>query len=228
MNNFNCADFVHQYSILQAIYNLYFHPLARYKGPPFMCAYRVGFVISLLRGNFVADVKTFHEKYGDIVRIAPNELSFAKEEAWHDIFGTKPFPKNLTFFKTPEGQTESMIITTNDADNARMRKLLAPAFTEKAMVKQESHIQSYIDLLMKKLEVMVDDSEKNGRDPVVDVVKWFNFFTFDLIGDLAFGESFGCLENTTYHPWVSTIFFFLKGRLAWPPFPPRAPTDMIY
>lgn len=65
--------------------------------------YRVGSVISLLRGNFVADVKTFHEQYGEIVRIAPNELSHVKEDAWHDIFGTQPVPKN-PMLKTPEGQ----------------------------------------------------------------------------------------------------------------------------
>ena len=32
------------------------------------------------------------------------------------------------------------------------------------------------------------------------------FFTFDVISDLAFGESFSCLANSSYHPWVSFIF----------------------
>ncbi|KAK1954620.1 cytochrome P450 [Colletotrichum sublineola] len=34
----------------------------------------------------------------------------------------------------------------------------------------------------------------------VDVVKWFNYTTFDIIGDLSFGEPFGCLDDETYHP----------------------------
>lgn len=29
--------------------------------------------------------------------------------------------------------------------------------------------------------------------------KWFNYFTFDIIGDLSFGESFGCLEAEELH-----------------------------
>lgn len=29
--------------------------------------------------------------------------------------------------------------------------------------------------------------------------KWFNYFTFDIIGDLSFGESFGCLEADELH-----------------------------
>jgi cytochrome P450 len=31
------------------------------------------------------------------------------------------------------------------------------------------------------------------------------FLTFDVIGDLAFGEPFDCLRDSTYHPWVSLI-----------------------
>lgn len=38
------------------------------------------------------------------------------------------------------------------------------------------------------------------------MVSWFNWTTFDLIGDLAFGESFGCLENVRMHPWVKAVF----------------------
>ncbi|EHK98251.1 putative Isotrichodermin C-15 hydroxylase [Glarea lozoyensis 74030] len=32
----------------------------------------------------------------------------------------------------------------------------------------------------------------------------------DVISDLAFGESFGCLERGDYHEWVHTLFAFLK------------------
>ena len=44
------------------------------------------------------------------------------------------------------------------------------------------------------------------KSGVMDMVKWYNFTTFDLIGDLAFGESFGCLDSGGYHPWVAMIF----------------------
>ena len=35
--------------------------------------------------------------------------------------------------------------------------------------------------------------------------------SFDVIGDLSFGQSFNCLETQTYHPRVETIFGNLKG-----------------
>jgi hypothetical protein len=36
------------------------------------------------------------------------------------------------------------------------------------------------------------------------------FFTFDVMGDLVFGESFGCLDSSDYHPWVKLIFDSVK------------------
>ena len=44
----------------------------------------------------------------------------------------------------------------------------------------------------------------------VDLTAWFNYATFDLAGDLAFGEPFNCLKDSTYHPWISLIFSNLK------------------
>lgn len=45
---------------------------------------------------------------------------------------------------------------------------------------------------------------------VVDIVRWFNFATFDIIGDLTFGESFGCLESGELHPWIAWVFKGIK------------------
>lgn len=40
---------------------------------------------------------------------------------------------------------------------------------------------------------------------MVNLTAWFNFATFDIIGDLAFGEPFNCLAESRYHPWVDAI-----------------------
>lgn len=48
-----------------------------------------------------------------------------------------------------------------------------------------------------------------ARKPV-DMAAWFNFMTFDIIGDMAFGDHFGALESGQWHPWVDTIFQGIK------------------
>ncbi|KAI4252938.1 MAG: hypothetical protein L6R42_007770 [Xanthoria sp. 1 TBL-2021] len=38
------------------------------------------------------------------------------------------------------------------------------------------------------------------------MVQWFNSTTFDIVGDLALGFSFGNLEIARYDGWISVIF----------------------
>ena len=106
------------------------------------------------------------------------------------------------------------IVTTNDfAAHARMRKLLAPSFSEKSLQNQAPIIQSYADMLIKRLRDLAESADDKQVGTVVDMVDWINFFTFDIIGDLSMGESFGCLQNSEYHPWVKTLFNFLQGMV---------------
>ena len=42
---------------------------------------------------------------------------------------------------------------------------------------------------------------------------WINYVTFDVIADLAFGESFHCLEDQKYHQWVWTFFAYIKSLI---------------
>ena len=63
------------------------------------------------------------------------------------------------------------------------------AFSDSALQAQESLVTSYCDLLIQKLYAQME-SEKP-----VDMTAWLNFTSFDIIGDLTFGESFGGLEK---------------------------------
>jgi hypothetical protein len=77
-----------------------------------------------------------------------------------------------------------------------MRKLLSHAFSDKALRQQEDIVNQYFSLLVSSLKQRVDDPKV---DSVVDLSKWYNFLTFDIIGDLCFAESFGALESREYH-----------------------------
>jgi len=64
-----------------ALYNVFFHPLASYPGPKSAAASYVPQFIARGKGN-IQYVKKLHDKYGSVVRIAPNELSFTNPHAW--------------------------------------------------------------------------------------------------------------------------------------------------
>ena len=99
------------------------------------------------------------------------------------------------------------IIVADEADHARQRRLLAHAFTEKALSSQEDVIKLYVDLLAQRLHEQIQGEAKS----VVDMTRWYNYITFDVIADLTFGESFHCLRDKDYHPWVSMAFQALKS-----------------
>jgi cytochrome P450 len=93
----------------------------------------------------------------------------------------------------------------DDANHARQRRALAHSFSQKALVEQEDIIQDYVTILIKNLRRLQENNE------VFNMVNWLNFTTFDIIGDLAFGEPFGCLESGEFHSWVALIFETVKA-----------------
>ncbi|RDL42506.1 Uncharacterized protein BP5553_02485 [Venustampulla echinocandica] len=205
------------YPIAATVYNLCFHPLAGFPGPPLWKASRVPYIISLLRGNLVKDQLEIHRKYGDVVRLAPNEISFTKEEAWQDIYVKRPGHQNPTkdpvWYKAPDSMPENIVTAIDSTLHSRFRKLLGNSFTEKALCSQTPLIESYADLLINRLRSLPQNSEDGLPGVVVNFVDWMSWFTFDIIGEPALGESFDCLKDSKYHPWVETLNNFLKGMV---------------
>ena len=78
------------------------------------------------------------------------------------------------------------------------------AFSDSALGDQEPIILSYCDLLVQRLFDQIQAKKQ------VDMAAWLNFASFDIIGDLKFGESFHAMENGEYHWWMATIFKNLK------------------
>lgn len=85
----------------------------------------------------------------------------------------------------------------NPRVHSRMRKSLTPAFSTEALVEQESIVQSCIDGFIEKV------GERGTREEGLDLSKWFEMLAFDIVGEMAFGESFHCIENGG--SWVITV-----------------------
>lgn len=94
-----------------------------------------------------------------------------------------------------------------------MRRILNHGFTEQALKAQEPIVQTYVDLLIQRLRERAAASPEAGSEKwgVLDIVPWLNFTTFDIFGDLGFGESFDCLQHSKYHPWIALLFNSVKA-----------------
>ncbi|KAH8655306.1 cytochrome P450 [Xylariales sp. PMI_506] len=193
-------------TIVKPGYNVFFHPLRKYPGPKLWAASQIPWLWTILGGKTHREIWKLHTKYGPVVRIGPNELSYAQPEAWESIMGHRKHG-HVENLKDPNYISSSShhIVGAGTQDHSRMRRLMSHGFSAGSMLQQQPLIQGYVDLLMQRLRENADDSKAP-----LDISAWFNYTTFDIIGDLAFGEPFGCLRESTLHPWVALIFSGIK------------------
>ncbi len=195
--------------MISAVYNIYFHPLRNFPGPNLAAATPLPFVWRLINGRFPTWTDKLHAKYGVVVRVHPDELSFIGSSAWQDIYMARPqLPKPIFgVLETPNGHPSIGTIPDPET-HGKQRKILSHAFSDRALREQEYILQKYSDLLITRL---CDQAEK-GRDGIqeVNLCDWYNFTTFDVLGDLCFGESFHSLEKGDNHPWVAAVFKGVK------------------
>ncbi|KAM0816462.1 hypothetical protein AB5N19_02264 [Seiridium cardinale] len=198
--------------VLRLLYNATLHPLSHFPGPLGHRLTVLPRLYQLHTGNLHQHVTALHRQYGSVVRIAPNELSFTDPAAWKDIYGRKHSRDELPFDPMFYGighnkkNSPSSILGAEKTEHDTIRKALAPAFSPTALRAQESIIGGYADLLIDRLR-----SQSNQGKYAVDMTAWLNFFTFDVLGALAFNSDFGCLKGSDYHPWVRLILGNLKN-----------------
>ena len=186
---------------LQAIYNLLCHPLSKFAGPRHYAASRLPYVYASFSGCLAVKLQELHNQYGDIVRVAPNELSFIDPSAWKTIYDRKnrhqtPFRKNYDSFSETRSQVRRSLYLAEDQDHARTRKILNHAFSPEALRNQEPLLQKHVLELMSGLE-----NERLNNEGIVNLEKWYTWTAFDMIGDTSFGEPFNCVLEPDHRSW---------------------------
>lgn len=191
-----------------------------------------------LSGKVVTWTTALHEKYGDVVRLGPDRLSYINQDAWKAIYGHKTAghktnPKDSGLYRKEKSGVYTLIAEPNDKRHSEVRqvskevflsiyaanmqicsKIFSHAFSEKALKLQEGLITRNVDKLINNIQNTV------GQNPEtqLDIVKLYNCTTFDIMGELTFGEPLGLLDKSEYTPWVATIFQSIKalefGRLS--------------
>ncbi|KAF1925616.1 cytochrome P450 [Didymella exigua CBS 183.55] len=195
------------YFAAQYVYFLTLHPLVEFPGPRLCSISRIPYWLAAIQGRDVQWMYQLHIKYGPVVRFGPTDLSYATAQAWRDIHGhSKGRPENHKapeFSAQPINGVPSMLNATFE-DHARVRRLFSPAFSDRALKKQEPLFKAYVDILLTKL-VQIADSQQPA-----ELTQLFNFATFDTMAKLCFGHSLSLLEKNELSPWVRSIFESLK------------------
>ncbi|RYP69226.1 hypothetical protein DL771_006194 [Monosporascus sp. 5C6A] len=203
--------------VARALYSIFLHPLRSFPGPLLWRVSPLPRIYWLLKGRLPHKMAELHAEYGPAVRFMPDELSFSSADAWDDIYGHRKhgageFSKCSRFYS--RGEAHNIVFSTRE-EHAALRRAVSHGFSDRSMRGQEPIIGAYVDLLIQRLrehsKPAAPSAGGNGKGEVapatvpVDMREWLNWTTFDVIGDLGFGSSFGCLEKSDYHPWIRLI-----------------------
>jgi hypothetical protein len=71
--------------MVRAIQRVYFHPLSKYPGPKLRIATRIPGHIEIWTGVRHLKIGELHRRYGHVVRVNHDELSFTDPNAWKDV-----------------------------------------------------------------------------------------------------------------------------------------------
>ena len=119
--------------------------------------------------------------------------------SWNEIYGHQPAGKPAVIkseFYDMYGAGFKSLCIGSERDRGRhsqMRKSLSAAFSTKALAEQEDIVRSNIDVFVSKV-----GQEGGPGSSGLDMSKWYEMIAFDILGDMAFGESFRSIQSGMY------------------------------
>ncbi|KAH9203683.1 cytochrome P450, partial [Leptodontidium sp. 2 PMI_412] len=176
------------------VYRLFLHPLAGVPGPLLAKVSRLW----LLRNDFSwkgsENLHHMHQKYGPVVRIAPNEVSYDDLVAYNDIYGQKSrFLKEEAWYYGIVPKFLTNMFTTCDMElHSQIRRLFSHAFSRASVVNFQDMINEHIDRALESASVL---TAKGQPVPTYDMAA---SFTLDTISRMCFGDSVQALNSPNF------------------------------
>ncbi|KAG5715374.1 Cytochrome P450 67, partial [Termitomyces sp. T112] len=110
------------------------HPLAKYPGPLPCKITKLYFAIVAFGGKQHKWYNELHRRYGDVVRIGPNELSFCSPDLIAPGLGSHGMPKSAAFDRhSIDPDCKIMVAIRNPPQHAKVRRVWARGFTPEAL-----------------------------------------------------------------------------------------------
>ncbi|KAJ7217075.1 cytochrome P450 [Mycena pura] len=205
------------------------HPLAHIPGPAIHKITKLRGVWVALGGNQHRVIKALHDRYGPFVRTGPNEVSVVHVDAIKTVLGTGGFPKGQYYDvrADPTLPTRSLLTLQGEA-HANRRRIWNRGMSSESLADYETILARRIAQLMERLEGL---SASGAGAGAVDIAAWFSFFSFDFMGDMAFGGGFEMLRDggdenglwaiieqgarsihvVSHIPWIVATLYLIPG-----------------
>ncbi|KXJ87560.1 benzoate 4-monooxygenase cytochrome P450 [Microdochium bolleyi] len=179
------------------VYRGFFHRLGHFPGP--FVARFTNFHITILSAkklHLYEEIEALHKKYGDIVRVGPMELSINNAELFAAIAAPNSVCTKGDWYDVLHPM-RSLQGVRNKSDHIPRRKVWDRGFSAKALRDYEPRVTGYTSQLLAKIA--------SSAGQPLNATDWFNFYSFDVMGDLAWGKSFNMLRDGVKHYFMTTL-----------------------
>lgn len=185
------------YSLVWIIYVRLFHPLKHIPGPFWASVSRLWMVHRIRQGDMEVVQRKLHERYGPLVRIAPDEVACADPEAIRKIYRTQA-PLSKTHFYPVWGSNNfskypDHFVNTDEKLHSSRRRIVNNVYSMSTILTLEPYIDDCGAMLIQRL----DEFATSGT--VVNLGQWLHWYAFDVIGELFFGKAFGFMSEAEDH-----------------------------
>ncbi|PHH77606.1 hypothetical protein CDD80_433 [Ophiocordyceps camponoti-rufipedis] len=161
-----------------AMYRLWLHPLARVPGPRIAAVSNLWYALQARNGKVVELATTLHHKYGDAVRIGPNEVWFNSSEAHDQIYSMLRFSDTLD------------LLSERDTKRYRLqRRLIGQVYRASNVTKFEAVLDGVLDRIVEALNTQ--------RGAVLDLDEWMHIVVVECLGACVLSWSPGMLKDGT-------------------------------
>ncbi|OCK78132.1 putative P450 monooxygenase [Lepidopterella palustris CBS 459.81] len=187
--------------------------LDRIPGPRTFAFSRWRLALEDWKGTRTRKIYQLHQKYGPVVRIGPNEVSFNSPLALRTIYGAGSGFERTPFYRMFDVYGQQNLFTFHSVkEHAERKKLLAHAYSKSVMlngpvaVMVEEKVKQYLDLLERE------------PDGISEIFSTLHYFSLDIITEFLYGRSgatSAMMGNKAHRALLNDILDPARKRLSW-------------
>ncbi|KAJ9616826.1 hypothetical protein H2200_000545 [Cladophialophora chaetospira] len=182
------------YLVAGAVNRLYISPLAKFPGPTAAALSRwyEFYYEVVLKGQYSKRIDELHEKYGPIIRVAPDEVHIKDSSFFDELYVKTPRPDKHEWAAGRFGNHGSVITTADSALHRRRRAALNPFFSKRSILEFQPVIREKVELFSRKV------SEYKDKDAPMVLSDAFPAFAGDIITEYSFGICYDHLDSPDF------------------------------
>ncbi|KAL6718680.1 hypothetical protein ACLMJK_002914 [Lecanora helva] len=171
-------------------------------------------------------MRELHERYGDVVRIGPNALTFSNPQAVKDIFGAGKnwkksdlYPVNAAVARGKWAHT--LFSSADQVWHRNVRRAMSVYFTQTSIESFEPLIDSTINVFLDELDVRFATNNGKHGTKSVGAFRWLSYFAYDVMSGMTFSERYGFIQKGEdiqgIIGWVESFlaYGFVVGQMPW-------------